>query len=77
MDYSLNPYDGQSLLRGIVAAAEIHLISGANRITSPQIAVEDYYPAPGHKFMSDPKWLEWIAKVEATGVKPGLCGVGS
>lgn len=77
MDYSIDPYDARSLLRGIIASCEIHLIAGATRITTPQIAVEDYYPAPGHKFMSDPKWLEWIAKVEKAGVRPGLCGIGS
>ncbi|KAM0791311.1 hypothetical protein ACM66B_005783 [Microbotryomycetes sp. NB124-2] len=77
VDYTLDTYDGQSLLRGIVAGAEMHLVAGAKRISSPQYPVEDYYPEPGHKFLADPKWKEWIAKVEKAGVYAGYTNVGS
>ncbi|ORY89290.1 long chain fatty alcohol oxidase [Leucosporidium creatinivorum] len=77
MDYSLDPYDGASLLRGIIASSELHLVSGANRISTTQIGVEDYIPAPGHKSLSDPRWKEWVAKVEKAGVWSGKCNIGS
>jgi long-chain-alcohol oxidase len=76
MEYSLDPYDGLSLLRGIIGACEIHLVAGAKRIVTTQMGVEDYYPQPGHEGLMDSKWKEWIAKVEKAGVWPGLCGIG-
>lgn len=76
MDYGLDSYDGTSLLRGIVACAEIHLVAGAKRIVTTQTGVEPYEPEKNHQGLSDPKWKEWIARVEKTGVWPGLCGIG-
>lgn len=76
MEYTVDAYDSISLIRGLVASCEIHLVAGANRISTTQVGVEDYIPAPGHKFMSDPKWLEWITKVEKTGVHPTKCNIG-
>lgn len=77
MDYTIDPYDGQSLTRGTVAAAEIHLINGARRITTTQVDVPDYLPAPGHTYLSDPAWKEWVAKVEKAGTRPNRCAIGS
>lgn len=76
MDYALDPYDSASLVRGVIASSELHLVSGANRISTTQVGVEDYIPAPDHKSLSDPKWKEWVAKVEKAGVWPGKCNVG-
>ncbi|BGP24828.1 hypothetical protein JCM10295v2_003748 [Rhodotorula toruloides] len=77
MDYTVNSYDGNSLVRGTIAAAEIHLVNGAKRITTAQVDVEDYIPAPGHQYLADPKWKEWVAKIEKAGVYPGRCAIGS
>ncbi|GAA5959307.1 hypothetical protein JCM21900_003924 [Sporobolomyces salmonicolor] len=77
MEYTLDPYDGISLTRGTVAGAEIHLVAGANRIVTTQVDVDDYIPAPGHKYLADPAWKEWVSKVEKAGMSPGRCGIGS
>ncbi|BGP32264.1 hypothetical protein JCM10296v2_004045 [Rhodotorula toruloides] len=77
MDYTVNSYDGNSLVRGTIAAAEIHLVNGAKRISTAQVDVEDYVPAPGHQYLADPKWKEWVAKIEKAGVYPGRCAIGS
>ncbi|KAL8278216.1 hypothetical protein RQP46_009389 [Phenoliferia psychrophenolica] len=77
IDYRLDSYDGLSLLAGVVAGCEIHLAAGANRITTAQCGVEPYIPEPGHKFLADPKWIEWIATVEKAGIHPTWGGIGS
>ncbi|GJN90713.1 hypothetical protein Rhopal_003727-T1 [Rhodotorula paludigena] len=77
LDYTPNAYDCVSLVRGTIASAEIHLVNGAKRISTTQVDVEDYYPAPGHKYLSDPAWQEWLAKVERAGIRPSRCAIGS
>lgn len=77
MDYALDPYDGLSLLAGIIAGAEVHLTAGANRIVTAQSGVPDYYPAEGHRFLADPKWQEWIALVKKAGVFSSFTSMGS
>ncbi|GAA5895388.1 hypothetical protein JCM8208_005995 [Rhodotorula glutinis] len=77
MDYTIDPYDGNSLTRGAIAAAEIHLVNGARRITTTQVDVPDYLPAAGHTYLSDPAWKEWVAKVEKAGTRPNRCAIGS
>lgn len=77
MEYSLDPYDGLSILEGILAAAEVHLAAGATRIVTAQAGVEDYYPAEGHAYLADPKWLEWVAKVRKAGVVASWTAMGS
>lgn len=77
MDYTIDPYDGLSLTRGTIAAAEIHLVNGARRITTTQVDVPDYCPQPGHTFLADPAWKEWVAKVEKAGTRPNRCAIGS
>lgn len=76
MEYTLDKYDAVSLLRGVLASCEIHLVAGANRISTTQVDVEDYIPEPGHRFMSDPKWKVWTAKVEQAGVVSSRCNIG-
>ncbi|GAA5941213.1 hypothetical protein JCM3775_006650 [Rhodotorula graminis] len=77
MDYTIDPYDGNSLTRGTIAAAEIHLVNGARRITTTQVDVPDYLPTPGHTYLSDTAWKEWVAKVEKAGTRPNRCAIGS
>jgi choline dehydrogenase-like flavoprotein len=77
MDYTVNSYDANSLVRGTIAAAEIHLVNGAKRITTAIVDVDDYIPAPGHQYLADPKWKEWVAKIEKAGVYPSRCAIGS
>jgi len=77
MEYTIDSYDANSLTLGTVASAEIHLIAGAARIATTQVDVEDYLPAPGHKYLADPAWKEWVAKVEKAGTHPGRCAIGS
>ncbi|BGP48449.1 hypothetical protein JCM10450v2_004325 [Rhodotorula kratochvilovae] len=77
MEYFLDPYDGLSLVRGTIAAAEIHLVNGARRITTTQVDVPDYLPAAGHKYLADPAWKAWVAKVEKAGMRPSRCAIGS
>lgn len=77
MEYTIDTYDANSLTLGSVASAEIHLIAGARRISTTQVDVEDYVPAPRHKYLADPAWKEWIAKVERAGTYPGRCAIGS
>lgn len=77
LDYTPNAYDCVSLVRGTIASAEIHLVNGAKRISTTQVDVEDYHPAPGHKYLSDPAWQEWVAKVERAGIRPSRCAIGS
>ncbi|GAA5893640.1 uncharacterized protein JCM6883_003589 [Sporobolomyces salmoneus] len=77
MEYTIDTYDANSLTLGTVASAEIHLIAGARRIATTQVDTEDYIPQPGHKYLADPAWKEWIAKVEKAGTYPGRCAIGS
>ena len=69
--YDVSVYDAASALRAVKAGAETMLASGARRITTTQAGVPSYVPETGHKGLLDPKWLEWIAKVEMAGTKPG------
>lgn len=41
LEYTLDPYDAKSLVRGAIASAEIHLVNGAKRIHTNQTDVED------------------------------------
>lgn len=77
MEYTIDSYDANSLALGVVASAEIHLIAGARRIATTQVDVADYVPQPGHKYLADPAWKEWIQKVEKAGIYPGRCAIGS
>ncbi|GAA6001425.1 hypothetical protein JCM10207_006660 [Rhodosporidiobolus poonsookiae] len=77
VNYTISPFDAASLTRGTVALAEIHLVSGAKRIVTTQVDVEDYVPQPGHEYLNDPRWKEWVAKVERAGTQPGKCAIGS
>lgn len=77
MEYTIDSYDANSLTLGTVASAEIHLIAGAARIATTQVDVEDYLPQPGHKYLADPAWKEWVAKIEKAGTYPGRCAIGS
>jgi long-chain-alcohol oxidase len=58
-------------LRAVKAGAETMLAAGARRITTTQAGVPSYIAEPGHQGLVDPKWLAWIARVEAAGAKPG------
>lgn len=77
IEYALAPYDGLSLLAGIIAGASIHLAAGANRIVTSQVGVPDYCPKEGHKGLVDEEWLKWIALVERVGVSPSKIALGS
>lgn len=77
LEYTLDPYDAKSLVRGAIASAEIHLVNGAKRIHTNQTDVEDYIPAPGHKYLDDPRWKAWVASVEKAGMHPTRCALGS
>ncbi|GAA5925837.1 uncharacterized protein JCM15063_005137 [Sporobolomyces koalae] len=77
MEYTVDSYDAHSLTLGTIASAEIHLIAGATRISTSQVDVGAYCPKPGHKYLADPEWKEWIAKVEKAGIRPGRCAIGS
>ncbi|GAA5935270.1 hypothetical protein JCM10213_003990 [Rhodosporidiobolus nylandii] len=76
-EYSLSSYDSQSLTRGAIACAEIHLISGARRICTTQVDVEDYVPQDGHAYLADERWKEWVRKVEKAGIQQGRCALAS
>lgn len=77
IDYSLSPYDGISLLSGILAGASIHLAAGAKRIVTSQVGVPDYCPKEGHKGLVDEEWLKWVDLVERVGVWPSKIALGS
>jgi len=77
MEYTIDTYDANSLTLGTVASAEIHLIAGAKRISTTQVDVEDYIARPGHQYLADPAWKDWIARVEKAGTYPGRCSIGS
>ncbi|KAI5480800.1 long chain fatty alcohol oxidase [Pseudohyphozyma bogoriensis] len=77
VDYVLDPFDGLSMLGGVIAGAEVHLVAGARRISTAQAGVEDYIPEEGHQFLNDPKWEKWIAKVRQVGIHPTKAGIGS
>ena len=61
----------------MIAGCEIHLAAGAKRITTAQVGVEDYVPEVGHKYLADPKWIQWIATIEKAGIHPTWGGIGS
>jgi long-chain-alcohol oxidase len=69
--YDVSDYDAASALRAVKAGAETMLAAGARRITTTQAGVPSYIAEPGHQGLVDPKWLAWIARVEAAGAKPG------
>lgn len=71
INYDVSAYDAASALRAVKAGAETMLAAGARRITTTQAGVPSYIAEVGHQGLVDPKWLEWIAKVEAAGTKPG------
>ncbi|GAA5984170.1 hypothetical protein JCM10908_006079 [Rhodotorula pacifica] len=77
LDYTLDPYDAKSLVRGAIASAEIHLVNGAKRIHTNQTDVEDYIPTANHKYLDDPRWKAWVASVEKAGMIPTRCALGS
>ncbi|KAM0750383.1 long chain fatty alcohol oxidase [Meredithblackwellia eburnea MCA 4105] len=78
LEYSLDPYDGISMLKGVIAGCEIHFAAGAKRISTSQATVEDYFvPEDGSGYLNDPKWKEWIAEVERVGIHPSWGGMGS
>jgi long-chain-alcohol oxidase len=71
VNYDVSPYDAASTLKAVKAGAETMLAAGARRINTTQAGVPAYVVEPGHKGLVDPKWLEWIGKVELAGTKPG------
>lgn len=34
-------------------------------------------PAPGHKYLDDPRWKAWVASIEKAGMFPTRCALGS
>jgi long-chain-alcohol oxidase len=78
MHYTLSSYDATSLTRGTIAAAEIHLAAGAERIVTTQVDVEDFIVPKGEApfLTNDERWKTWIKKVEAAGTKSGRCALG-
>lgn len=77
MHYTLSPYDAVSITRGTIAAAEIHLAAGAERIVTTQVDVDDFLvPKGDFAFLTDERWKSWIKKVEVAGTKPGRCALG-
>jgi len=71
VNYDVSVYDAASALRAVKAGAETMLAAGARRITTTQAGVPSYLAEPGHKGLVDPRWLEWISRVEMAGTKPG------
>lgn len=77
IEYTPSSYDCESVLRGVIASAEIHLAAGAKRIALTITGIDDYVPAPGHKYLADPAWMEWIEQVRRVGIKPSWASMGS
>ncbi|GAA5875929.1 hypothetical protein JCM8547_008351 [Rhodosporidiobolus lusitaniae] len=77
MEYTLSSHDSTTLTRGAIASAKIHLAAGATRIVVASVDVEPYEPQPCYKGVEDPRFLEWLKKVERAGIKPGRAGIGS
>jgi long-chain-alcohol oxidase len=77
MNYILSAHDAVSITRGTIAAAEIHLAAGAERIVTTQVDVEDFVvPKENFAYLTDERWKSWVKKVEQAGTKMGRCSLG-
>lgn len=50
------------------------------RISARSVLTAHYLrsiPAPGHKYLDDPRWKAWVASIEKAGMVPTRCALGS
>lgn len=78
VDYVLSPYDGASVLAGVVAGCKIMRAAGAKRIGTIQAGVPVWEVKQGASEDENIASFEaWVKQVEKAGIAPNWSGIGS
>lgn len=77
VDYVLDPFDGDSLVEGMVMASRILVGAGAVEIATAQRTVESFRVNSQDEEGANEKFEDWLNKVRKAGMKSGWGSLGS